>query len=82
MMRTFLMIFILALITLALLPNPENPNGSAWANLPKFEENEPDLLRQTFAVLGISIPKELLPGLGLIGLSILLSWIRKARSGK
>jgi hypothetical protein len=82
MTRAFLIILILALITLALIPNPENPNGSEWANLPRYEQTEPALLIQALESLGISIPKELLPGLGLITLSILLSWIRQALSGK
>lgn len=82
MTRMILVIFFLALITLALLPNPENPNSSEWDNLPRYENSEPSLLVRALATLGIRIPREFLPGLGLISIPVLLSWVKNLFSSR
>lgn len=77
MARTFFIFIVLGLVTLAMLPNPENPRTSEWENIQKFEKPSPSLLDQGFDAIGINMPKELLPGFGIIGISMFLSLSKK-----
>jgi len=80
MARTIFIFLILALVTLAILPNPQSGLNadSKWANIQPFEKAGPSILEKGLSLVGLNIPGELMPGLGIIVISMLVGLLKKS----
>jgi len=78
MARTILIFLLLALVALALIPNPQRGicTANEWGNVQPYHKAEPTIVKRILSTVGLTIPGELIPGLGIIGISLIIRLLK------